>query len=90
MNKIYEEGLRAVREGDYIEDKSLHEPCSCDVCSKNTESKRFLCLNCRDLTLCDNCFDESCYFIENLDLDSNSSISREHKKGHIFIRVFDF
>ena len=52
LNKMYEEGLRALKDGDFKEKQVLPFIHSCDVCENSTDKIRFVCLNCRQLTLC--------------------------------------
>ena len=48
LNEMYEEGKRALAEGDFKEDDEIIENIhSCDACEANTDEVRFVCLNCR-------------------------------------------
>ncbi|CDW82361.1 UNKNOWN [Stylonychia lemnae] len=90
LNEMYSEGQRAITEGDYKELDVLKADQTCDVCENNTKAMRFVCLNCRCLSLCQQCYEVQVDNIQNLDADEGSSVIREHKDDHIFIRVFDF
>jgi hypothetical protein len=90
FNEFWEEGLRATREEDFSEIVENKEVLPCDVCENDTMYQRFICLNCRSLTLCENCFEENLYSIDNLDIDAKSVIAKEHRHEHVFLRVFDF
>ena len=51
LNEMYEEGKRAVRDGDYKEDPELVQELqthSCDACEANTDEMRFICMHCRN------------------------------------------
>jgi len=48
LNEIYEEGKRALNDGDFKEDDEIIDNIhSCDACEANTDEMRFVCLNCR-------------------------------------------
>lgn len=89
-NEMWEEGERAQREGDFKEMPYLKAEQTCDVCEENTCAVRYVCLNCRQMSLCTQCYEVQLDNINNLDLDSTSSILREHQEDHLFLRVFDF
>jgi hypothetical protein len=48
LNEIYEEGKRALGEGDFKEDAEVLDNIhSCDACECNTDDIRYVCLHCR-------------------------------------------
>ena len=50
LNEMYEEGKRALKDGDFKEDDEIIDNIhSCDACEANTDEIRFVCLNCRNL-----------------------------------------
>ena len=77
-------------DGDFIESYVLKSDPTCDVCECNTKVMKFVCLGCRSLSLCSNCYEVQVDNINNLDVDDTKSILREHKDNHLFIRVFDY
>ena len=54
---MYEEGKRAIKEGDFKERDVLKQHHTCDICENNTKAMRFVCLNCRSLSICASCFE---------------------------------
>eukprot|EP00347_Sterkiella_histriomuscorum_P004572 403359952 len=92
LNEMFIEGQRAIQDGDFKEQDVLKADQTCDICESNTKAMRFVCLSCRQLSLCQQCYEVQVDNIQNLDVDEHSgnSILREHKENHLFIRVFDF
>jgi hypothetical protein len=78
LNAVYAEGQRALKEGDFKEKDVMKLKHSCDICEKNTKQVRFVCLNCRSLSLCRQCYETQDDNINNLDVDDFSSVKREH------------
>ena len=91
LNELYEEGKRAMRDGDFKEDPDLVteiQSHSCDVCEANADEIRFICLHCRNLQLCQTCHGIEAPYQHRLRLDKTQK--REHQHWHIFLRVFDY
>ena len=86
LNAMYDEGRRALIDGDFKERLVLYTNHSCDACDRSIDEIRFICLHCRSLQLC-----EECHSLNPLlNVDPQSTILREHGSNHIFLRVFDF
>ena len=94
LNGLYQEGKRAVEEGDFKEDQDVLEiQHSCDACERNIDEIRYQCLNCRSLILCEDCYRsqvDDLKSISNSGNEQSSTIAREHKEDHVFLRLFDY
>ena len=73
-----------------MEEATIDNHHSCDACERNIDEMRFVCLCCRSLQLCEECYKVQDSDLQQLETDTFSSIRREHKQGHIFARVFDY
>ena len=83
--------MRALKEGDFKEDPYVIEDLhSCDACEKNIDLVRYHCLNCRSLVLCEECHALQERYVHYLSVEEQSTIRREHKENHIFLRLFDY
>jgi len=53
---------------------------------------RFVCLNCRDVTICEQCMSKGVMGNEVVDLEGAGSYikRKEHRSNHVFLRVMDY
>jgi len=67
LNDVYKEGERAQREGDFAEDKqAIGFNCACDRCCVEIETLQYICMGCRQLILCEDCYDEHIEYLERI------------------------
>lgn len=95
LNKIYAEGLEAHAQNHFrervIHDEAFDE--TCDDCGVEIEFLLFVCLGCRSLTLC-----EECYFFQRTHdrlqsetlsaAEHNQMLSESHRTSHSVVGGF--